>query len=324
MAFSVKKALTLMTRAHNSRRLAHAYLITGPEGCGKKQLAAHVASVLLDRPEQDWPPSPHPDLHILEPESKSRRIIIDQVRTLEHALRLRPAMAKVKVAILVDADRLQPHAANAFLKTLEEPPRDTHLLLLSAHPETLLVTILSRCLRVPLAPPSVALQPTEPERALFDSAASCFSAQPRTIPRLLALSREIQNYLAMRKEAIAKSFDAALKEEKSAWADNIERDWLERREAYYAALANAAYCSERDRLLLLLTEWWGDKLRASVGAPALQKLETNAPDSRPCVLRTEDILLAIERLDTLRDALGRNSQESLAFDAALLGLVSRG
>ncbi len=324
MGVTASKALSLLTRAREARRLAHAYLFTGHEGSGKRRLAAQFASVLLERPVQDWPPVPHPDLHIVEPESKSRRIIIDQIRELEHALRLRPSMASVRIAILVNAERLQPQAANAFLKTLEEPPRDTHILLLSAHPEMLLATILSRCLRVPLAPPALAVQLTDAERALLDSAAHCFRLQPKTIPRLLALSRDIQSHLATRKEAILKSCDAALKQEKSAWADNIDRDWLDRREDYYAALGDAAYRAERERLVLLLSEWWGDRLRALVGAPALAKLSENAAEPGPGALCIEEILLAIERLEALRDALGRNAQESLAFDAALLGLVSRG
>src|SRR5699024_4977487 len=88
---------------------------------------------------------------LAEPESKSRRIVIDQVRALEHALQMRSSNGHRKVAIIADADRLQPQAANAFLKTLEEPPNDSLLILLSAMPEVLPDTILSRCVSVPLA-----------------------------------------------------------------------------------------------------------------------------------------------------------------------------
>ena len=65
---------------------------------------------------------------------------------------MRASNGRRKVAIISDADRLQPQAANAFLKTLEEPPKDSLLLLLSALPEALPDTILSRCIAIPLAP----------------------------------------------------------------------------------------------------------------------------------------------------------------------------
>ena len=91
-------------------------------------------------------PPGHPTFTSRLPGSKSRRIVIDQIRGLEHALQMRAPDGRKKVAIISDADRLQPQAANAFLKTLEEPPNDSLLLLLSALPEALPDTILSRCL----------------------------------------------------------------------------------------------------------------------------------------------------------------------------------
>ena len=84
----------------------------------------------------------HPDLRVVQPESKSRRIVIDQIRELEHAIQRKPLLAG-KVAIIHDAERMQPQAANAFLKTLEEPPEGSLILLLSTVPEAILETVLS-------------------------------------------------------------------------------------------------------------------------------------------------------------------------------------
>src|SRR5437899_12861829 len=92
------------------------------------------------------------DSFVPQPQSKSRRIVIGQIRNIEHALQMRASHGRRKVAIISDADRLQPQAANAFLKTLEEPPKDSLLLLLSALPEALPDTIVSRCIAIPLAP----------------------------------------------------------------------------------------------------------------------------------------------------------------------------
>src|SRR6266705_5243292 len=151
MAFSRTTALEYLRRAHDQNRLAHAYLITGPPGSGKEMLAAELASLVNGTPANDVFSTRAREIFIARPESKSRRIVTAQIRALEHALQMRATNGRHKVAIIPDADRLQSEAANAFLKTLEEPPKDSLLLLLSALPEALPETILSRCIAIPLA-----------------------------------------------------------------------------------------------------------------------------------------------------------------------------
>src|SRR6478752_4303631 len=151
MAFTRTGAFEYLTRAHERGRLGHAYLISGPPGSGKRGLASDLSNLVASAKSDDVFSSPPPGVFLAEPESKSRRIVIDQVRALEHALQMRSGNGHRKVAIIADADRLQPQAANAFLKTLEEPPNDSLLILLSAMPEVLPDTILSRCVAVPLA-----------------------------------------------------------------------------------------------------------------------------------------------------------------------------
>src|SRR6059058_4072950 len=152
MPFSRSTALEYLRRAHEQNRLAHAYLISGPPGSGKQQLAADLASLVNGTPVGDVFSAKAREIFVARPESKSRRIVIEQIRRLEHALQMRASSSRRKVAIISDADRLQPQAANAFLKTLEEPPKDSLLLLLSALPEALPDTIVSRCITIPLAP----------------------------------------------------------------------------------------------------------------------------------------------------------------------------
>jgi len=151
MAFARTTALEFLRRAHEQNRLAHAYLITGPPGSGKEALAAELASLVNGTAIKDVFSAKAREVFIARPESKSRRIVTAQIRALEHALQMRAADGRRKVAIVPDADRLQTEAANAFLKTLEEPPKDSLLLLLSALPEALPETILSRCISIPLA-----------------------------------------------------------------------------------------------------------------------------------------------------------------------------
>ena len=151
MAFARTTALEFLRRAYEQNRLAHAYLITGAPGSGKEVLAAELASLVNGTPTKDVFSAKAREIFIARPESKSRRIVTAQIRALEHALQMRAANGRRKVAIIPDADRLQTEAANAFLKTLEEPPKDSLLLLLSALPEALPETILSRCIAIPLA-----------------------------------------------------------------------------------------------------------------------------------------------------------------------------
>src|SRR5207302_1850153 len=151
MAFTRKAAIGLLRRAHNQKRLGHAYLISGPAGSGKREVAAELASTVNGTDAGDVFSSKAREIFVAEPESKSRRILIEQIRELEHGLQMRGAEGRCKVAIIAEADRLQPQAANAFLKTLEEPPANSLLLLLSALPEALPDTIVSRCISIPLA-----------------------------------------------------------------------------------------------------------------------------------------------------------------------------
>ena len=140
VAFTADEAFSLLQKALANQRFAHAYLITGPEGSGARELAARLAGLLV---KDEAHPLRHPDVHTAEPESKSRRIVIDQIRALERELQMRSMSGGQKVGIIFDADRLQEQAANAFLKTLEEPPRNSNLMLVSAYPDQLLETILS-------------------------------------------------------------------------------------------------------------------------------------------------------------------------------------
>src|SRR5689334_22819201 len=151
MAFSKKSAIGFLRRAHENNRLGHAYLISGPVGSGKREVAASVASVVNGTDIDQIFSTKAREIFVAEPESKSRRILIEQIRELEHGLQMRGAEGRRKVAIIAEADRLQPQAANAFLKTLEEPPNDSLLLLLTALPEVLPDTVVSRCIAIPLA-----------------------------------------------------------------------------------------------------------------------------------------------------------------------------
>jgi DNA polymerase-3 subunit delta' len=154
-------------------RLHHAWLLVGPEGVGKATFAYRAARRLLGaRPEPAYgllgadPEDPvfrqvsgraHPDLLVLERddgEGKARKSIpVEEARGLPEFFSKSPGRAAYRVAIIDSADDLNANAANAVLKTLEEPPTRGVLLLVSHRPGALLPTIRSRCRRLAFAPP---------------------------------------------------------------------------------------------------------------------------------------------------------------------------
>lgn len=169
--------MTLL-RAFQSHRLHHGWLLTGPEGIGKRSFALAAAAHLLTRQPEDsgdhfagdatsasgrlLVQGKHPDCHYItlgprndkeaakaekgEPFELARNIKVDQIRALQRRLNVRPSLAPRRVIIFDSADLLERNAANALLKSLEEPPADTIFLLIAHNPGRLLPTIRSRCL----------------------------------------------------------------------------------------------------------------------------------------------------------------------------------
>ena len=123
---------------------AQVLLFHGPRGIGKGALALQLAQSLLKSSKDH-----HPDLHILYPDPESDQHLIASIRQLIAETHLPPFEAPCKVFILHDAEKMLPASSNALLKTLEEPPADTHFILITSDPAALLPTVLSRCSRVP-------------------------------------------------------------------------------------------------------------------------------------------------------------------------------
>jgi DNA polymerase-3 subunit delta' len=317
MAFTADEAFTLLHRAHARDRLAHAYLLAGPLGSGKRALAIRLAGLLVGDTAE---PLQHSDVHIVEPESKSRRILIEQIRELEHALHLRSFFGGRKVGLIFDADRLQPQAANAFLKTLEEPPGQSHLLLVSSQPDQLLDTIASRCLEVPLRPTERAARSALQQQLL--EALRAFATQPGgEIAHAFGLARQFQQCLSTAKEAIQTDADATFKREEIHYKQTSDaRAWLDDREDYFKALIEARYQAERAALIETLEQWWADVLRQQHGAAALDFPEFSADTATLAgQLSTPQLLRKNAALGQLRDHLGRPGvQEQLAIECAFL------
>jgi DNA polymerase-3 subunit delta' len=153
------RAVEQLTRALASDRVAHAYAFVGPAGSGRFTTALAFAAALLCakggcgacRACALVESRQHPDLHVLvptPPESNpkgARAIRIGAVRELERQASLRPALARRRVLVLDEAERMTGEAPQAFLKFLEEPPPETIVILILPRARAVPATVISRC-----------------------------------------------------------------------------------------------------------------------------------------------------------------------------------
>lgn len=333
MAYSADRAFELISSARGRGRLAHAFLISGAHGAGKENLAARVIQLVsgaaqggggfdlfgepvvvttppLDELESGW-------VRVIRPRMKSRRIGVEEIRNLEHTLQLAAPGGACKVGVITEADRLNDQAANAFLKTLEEPPKNTLLLLLTANPQRLLPTILSRCVRIPLlgGRPLLAEGGGELVAALNRAAIRSFG----TPVAALQLKGTFTAFLARARAAADDAAKAAEKEEVAAYRDATDGTWLKGREDFHKAAAEAEYLDARNRLFDVLMAWMADLLRLKVRSGGLDFPDT-APALRGIVEgETETRLLKrMEALDSLRRTLETNASEPLAIEVGFI------
>lgn len=313
MAFAPDQALERLLAAREAGRLGHAYLLCGPRGSGKTAVIEKIAARILETDVA----ARHPDFHQAEPESKSRRILIEQIRRLEQALRAKPIAGSRKVAVIREADRLQPQAANAFLKTLEEPPAGSHVFLTSSSPDALLETILSRCIVVQLRA-GAAQPPGDAAAELLETLERLVASPGSPTRAAFTLSRAFLDVLGRERERIRDEAAESLRTDQAHYKNNTDGRWLEDREEQLKALSEAAALRVRADLLQTLSGWFADLLRVQHGgAVAFERpiLRAQAAQADP-----KSTLRRIATLEETASALDRNVQEALAVEAGFLKL----
>jgi len=157
------KQLDSLRAALVNQRLHHAYLFVGPDGVGKRTIAVALAkAVHCSESAADYcdrcancasiTDANHADVRMVQPLAGKKEISIHQVREIERELRFRSFSGNRKIAIIDPAALMNPSAQNALLKTLEEPPADSLIVLITPNAGGLLPTLRSRCLRFSFAP----------------------------------------------------------------------------------------------------------------------------------------------------------------------------
>ncbi len=245
MPFHSDQLIHQIQSAHSQDRLAHAYLLIGQAPLPLEQTATAIAHIIL---KSTSPHSSHPDLHIISPTGKARTIKIDQIRNLENEIYLKPLQSNYKVALILEADRLcygQATSANAFLKTLEEPPPQTIFILTTTQPNALLETIRSRCLNIQILTP-----PPNPIPEANSLIQSWFESHTPHQLQPYHRARILQNAIDQIHARLAE-----------------EHQFDHEDEATAKALAETTFLHERQRLIHSLLHVYASKLQTAASDP---------------------------------------------------------
>ncbi len=329
------QGVTLLQRSLQRGRLGHAYLFSGAELQSLEALARTLAKTLncLQSKKSGEAATDccdecvscrkiegetHGDIHWVRPESKSRIVSVDQMRELMQQIQLKPNEAEFKVAVIVAADRLNPQAANAFLKTLEEPPAKSVLILLTTEPGRILETIISRCLRLNFGGEGTRRWDDATQNWLNRFGEMAGAEQKSLIGRY-----RLMDVLAAR----LTEMKAAVEEELTAKSplekyDDVEKDLRERWEDELKAAIEAEYRRRRGDLLLGL-QWWLRDVWLHTLESGRELLSFPDAESTVNVARritsseARDNLRVLEQTQRL---LFTNVQEALTLEVGLLKL----
>jgi DNA polymerase-3 subunit delta' len=329
------QGVQLLQRSLARGRLGHAYLFTGHQLEQLETIARTLAKTLnCQNPVRTNGVATdccdaclscrkienenHADLHWARPESKSRIISVDQTRELMREIQLKPTEAGYKIAIIVGADRLNAQAANAFLKTLEEPPSKSILILLSTEPSRILETILSRCLRLNFSAETARTLSAEQAYWLQQFSSAAAAGQKSLFGRYRLLDSLLQHLNALRAR-VDEALSARSPLEKY---NDAEKDLREKWEDELAAGIEAEYRRQRAEVLLLLQWWLRDVWLCTLaaGEELLHLPQIAGADEVAKRISTQQAQENLSVIEQTQRLLHTNVQEALALEVGLLKL----
>lgn len=298
----------------------HAYLFTGQQGVGRRSLALQFARALNCtnpptsggscgecRACEGIAQSSHPDLTIIQRLEDKTRILIDQIRNLQHTLILAPYESRYRIALLVNFHEATDEAQNALLKTLEEAPEKVILLLTAESPESLLPTIVSRCELMRLRPmPLEELEEVlKKERKVGNEEARLYSHLAQGCPG----------------QAINILENPALLTQRRSWLDDALRLLsASRHERFRFAERESKNRNDLKQILQTWMSLWRDLMIVSEGAPLpLINLDYQSQLERLAVQVSAAIAQkCIAGLDLSLDRIEKNANPRLLLEVLLL------
>jgi DNA polymerase III subunit delta' len=305
----------MVKRAIDSGRPAHGYLIVGSvRNHGMKLTHLIIQNLFCTAEEKPCKKCAscrrveehtEPDVHWIFPEMKSRVISAEQMREkLLAEISQTSFSGGWKVGVLVGADRLNDSSANAFLKTLEEPPEKTLFLLLTDTPQQVIPTIISRCQRIDL---DAFRELSEPWLGTLVSTLS--SPYFRTPLERLVMSEQLSKLL----EDIKEKAEAWVKEE-SEKEQKVEED-----EDLFLARVSARYREMRMDFLVTLMRWFRDLfvVKAGGGAEIHFKEKADLFKERAARLTLAQTLYNVNAIEELARQLDRNLSEETVLAYAI-------
>lgn len=329
--------IEIFIRSLVKNRLGHAYLIVGCETQELDLVASFISAVVLCQNKsksivgQDLYLEPcgqcnscmmvkcgrHPDIFWIRPSGKLRQIRVDHIRALEEHLNLKGSFSPWRIAIIAEAERMNINAANAFLKTLEEPPPQVIIFLLSIEPERLLATIRSRCLRIDLARTEIRKWSEAQLSWLRDLIDEIFSKRNFVgiYNSLYSLLKHLQSLYLHIEEAMPELSP----EEKEA----IDKEIAEEIEVQREEAIQAEYRKRRQFFLKVLLWWLRDVWLATRGIDAEKWEVKELADITQSVakkLESENVRMALIKIEETLSWLDTNVPEANVLELMLLRL----
>ncbi len=322
-AMTLEQAYSLIHNGIASDRLAQAYVVAAPPRGAGSLLAKRVLSRLFCQAPEDLcgecsqcravERGIHPDVHVLEPQMKSRVIGMQAMREFLREIHSTSFEGGWKGGVIVSADCLNASAANAFLKTLEEPPEQTVFFLLTDSPQRLMPTIISRCQRLSIEDCQSAGLSQDDRQTLIEVLSA--GADDTGVAGAFGRADRLVSFLKARKADIEKE------ERKAAKSDSEEDVGRETLDARIGAL----YREWRHGILESLLHWYRDVFMLVCGGD-IQYLYFRDQAAQLAVLAQgctyRQALGRVQAVETVVVQLNRNLPESITFETLFYKLMS--
>lgn len=319
------RPIAILRAALSHDRLGHAYLFHGEDAIGKRLTATHLVQALnCERPSapdsldscgvcracQQIAAHTHPDFIVIEPDRElaTPQIKIEQIRDIEHQFIYRPLMGERKICLIDDADRMTLGAANALLKTLEEPPGHALFLLITSRPNALPITIRSRC---------QLLRFTTPARTQVEAAVILKRDVPPADARLLALVTD-----GRIGEALTLDLDD-LRERKQECLELLAPQTLRSASAILSAAESLAKADRGLETLSWISRWIRDLMLVQVGGDQDQILHLDQLAQLQEHAQRADLTLLLnlqKDIEKLEQSAARHLNLHMALESCLLRL----